>query len=283
MGTGRNGPAGSHAPHVPPGRGTVFLRLEVAGFLRPLHQGFYCPVVVPLRPCPFVRAGRQVRGCELFKYSVPGTVGRNAGRLSQYGKWHCGEPPCAGHRPERGYQDGEAENHRPGCHEDSGTETSRPQRLRYGHTSQRPCHLRAGRQGAVKDLAEPERANVSAHLSCPQYRRHPAGIGKRCVLGRRRGAEIQLFPCAAGLPAGAGPYEQSPIGGQPHPDRAFLDDFQRGRVRAFRDAGAFSGRRRHVLRRQCQDRQHDYAGSEAGTLPQRFEAGDAGKREIHEL
>lgn len=74
-----------------------------------------------------------------------------------------------------------------------------------------------------------------------------------------------------------------PLGGQPHPDRAFLDDFQRGRVRAFRDAGAFSGRRRHVLRRQCQDRQHDYAGSEAGTLPQRFEAGDAGKREIHEL
>ena len=34
--------------------------------------------------------------------------------------------------------------------------TGCPQRLRHGYTSQRPCHLRAGRQGAAKDLAEPE-------------------------------------------------------------------------------------------------------------------------------
>ena len=68
-----------------------------------------------------------------------------------------------------------------------------------------------------------------------------------------------------------GPYEQPAAGGQPHQNRAFFDDFQCGRVRPVRDAGAFSGRQRHVLRHQRQDRQHDYAGQEAGALPQRFE------------
>lgn len=38
----------------------------------------------------------------------------------------------------------------------SGTETGGKKWLRHGYTSQRPCHLRAGRQGAAKDLAEPE-------------------------------------------------------------------------------------------------------------------------------
>ncbi len=57
-----------------------------------------------------------------------------------------------------------------------------------------------------------------------------------------------------------------------------LDHFQRGRVRPVCDAGAFSGRQRHVLRHQRQDRQHDYAGQKTGALPQRIEAGDAGQR-----
>ncbi len=33
--------------------------------VRPLHQRFYCPVLVPLRQFPDVRAGRQVWGREL--------------------------------------------------------------------------------------------------------------------------------------------------------------------------------------------------------------------------
>ena len=94
---------------------------------------------------------------------------------------------------------------------------------------------------------------------------------------------VQQFPCPAGLPAGTGPYEQPAAGGQPHQNRAFFDDFQRGRVRPVRDAGAFSGRQRHVLRHQRQDRQHDYAGQKTGALPQRFEAGDARQRQVHEL
>ena len=45
----------------------------------------------------------------------------------------------------------------------------------------------------------------------------------------------------------------------------------------------FHGRRRHVLRRQCQDRQHDYAGQKTGAVSQRLEAGYSRFRQIHEL
>lgn len=38
------------------------------------------------------------------------------------------------------------------------------------------------------------------------------------VLGCRDRPEVQLLPCAAGLPAGTGAYEQPAAGGQPHPD-----------------------------------------------------------------
>ena len=39
------------------------------------HQGLYRPVLVPLRQCPDVRAGRQIRGGELPANPLPGAVG----------------------------------------------------------------------------------------------------------------------------------------------------------------------------------------------------------------
>ena len=146
-----------------------------------------------------------------------------------------------------------------------------------------PSDLATYGQDAKELLKTLQSRNVPDHLSGDEHRRHPAEVGERCILGRRRGTEIQLFSCPSGLPAGTGPYEQPAAGGQPHQDRAFLDDFQRGRVCAFRDTGAFHGRRRHVLRRQCQDRQHDYAGQKTGAVSQRLEAGYSRFRQIHEL
>ena len=43
------------------------------------------------------------------------------------------------------------------------------------------------------------------------------------------------------IPAGTGPYEQPAAGGQPHQNRAFFDDFQRGRVRPFVTQELFQG------------------------------------------
>lgn len=42
---------------------------------RAFYQGLYRPVLVPLRQCPDVRAGRQIRGGELSANPLPGTVG----------------------------------------------------------------------------------------------------------------------------------------------------------------------------------------------------------------
>ena len=103
VGTGRQGTAGSHAQHFHPDGEPFSFDWKWLAPSGLSTKDFHRPFLVPLRQCPDVRAGRQIRGGELSANPFPGVVGSNASRFSQYGKRHCGEPPCAGHRPERRY------------------------------------------------------------------------------------------------------------------------------------------------------------------------------------
>ncbi len=62
---------GSHAQHFPPGRGTVSPLTGSGLPRRDFLPRTLSPVLVPLRQCPDVRAGRQIRGGELLQILSP--------------------------------------------------------------------------------------------------------------------------------------------------------------------------------------------------------------------
>ena len=99
----------------------------------------------------------------------------------------------------------------------------------------------------------------------------------------QRGADLQLPPHPAGLPAGGRADEQPSPGAQPYQDREKSHHFGAGGVRSLRHPGAVHGRGCHVLRAERFEQQHDPFGPQTVQKPQRAGVRYAGQRQVHEL
>ena len=115
--------------------------------------------------------------------------------------------------------------------------------------------------------AIPQRADVQPDLPGHAHGGDKAEAGDRRVPGGQRGADLQLPPHPAGLPAGGRADEQPPPGPQPYQNRTEPDHFGAGGIRALRHTGAVHGRGRHVLRPERPLQQHDPSGPQTVQEP----------------
>ena len=257
--------------------------MGLAGALRPVREGFYRAFFLRVWGDAALSHGRNVRRGVLLADIGPGDPGPYP-----HGLYGCGGKPSrhharARHQPERGDQDGQAQDHRSGRHEDPGAEEGRPQRLRSGYPPVRPLHLRRRGEKSLAGSTEPQRANVQYDLPHAASGAHEAKAGdRRFPVGQHR-PDPQLHPDPAGLSAGGRPHVLAAAWPQPYQDRTQPHHIGTGGVRALRDPGALYGRGRHVLRAQRPVRQHDPAGPQAVPMPQRPCVRHAGQRQIHEL
>lgn len=250
---------------------------------RPFGEGLHFSVLLPLRGDPHLPHRQAVRGGVLPANSGAGDARPYPHRLHGGGREYHGDHAHPGHQPERGHQNGQAEDYRPGCHEDTGAETGCAQRLRYGHSSFRPLHLRRRGKGPSHRPAIPQRENVQHDLPGAAHGGDPAKAGDRRIPGGQRRPDLQLPSDPAGLPAGGRAYEQPSPGAQSHQDRTEPDHIGSGGVRPLCHPGGVHGRRRHVLRPQRPFQQHDPAGPQAISLSQWSCVRHPRQRQIHEL
>ena len=154
------------------------------------------------------RIGKRYRGGVLPANPGAGDARPYPHRLHGGGREYHGDHAHPGHQPERGHQNGQAEDHRPGRHEDTGAEAGGAQRLRYGHTPQRLVYLwRRGERPAHRP-AIPQRENVQHDLPGAAHGGDPAKAGDRRIPGGQRRPDLQLPSDPAGLPAGGRADEQ---------------------------------------------------------------------------
>ena len=161
--------------------------MGLAGALRPVREGFYRAFFLRVWGDTALSHGRNVRRGVLLADIGPGDPGPYP-----HGLYGCGGKPSyhharPRHQPERGHQDGQAQDHRSGRHEDSGAEEGCPQRLRYGYPSVRPLHLRRRGEKSLAGSTEPQRANVQYDLPHAASGAHKAKAGdRRFAVGQRR-------------------------------------------------------------------------------------------------
>ena len=217
---------------------------------RPVRQGLYLPVLLRVWRDAAFPYRRNVRRGVLFADFGPGDSGPYP-----HGFHGCGRKPSRHHarprhQPERSNQDGQAQDHRSGRHEDSGAEEGCTQRLRSGYSPLRPLHLRRRGEKSLAGFAEPQRENVQYDLPHAASGAHETKAGDcRFAVGQRR-PDAQLHPDPAGLPAGGRAYVLAAARPQPYQDRTEPHHIGAGGVRPLRHPGAFYGRQCHVLRAQ---------------------------------
>ena len=161
--------------------------MELAPGKRPVRQGLYRAFFLRVwRDAAFPHR-RNVRRGVLFADIGPGDSGPYP-----HGFHGCGGKPSRHHarprhQPERGHQDGQAQDHRSGRHEDPRAEEGRPQRLRSGYSPLRPLHLRRRGEKSLAGFTEPQRANVQYDLPHAASGAHEAKAGdRRFAVGQRR-------------------------------------------------------------------------------------------------
>ena len=110
------------------------------------------------------RIGKRYGAVSFLQILAPEMHDRILHRLHGGGRKYHGDHAHPGHQPERGHQNGQAEDHRPGRHEDTGAEAGGAQRLRYGHPSFGPLYIRRRGKGPAHRPAIPQRENVQHDL-----------------------------------------------------------------------------------------------------------------------